>query len=241
MAIISSTNVLCNGNRTGSVTVAGSGGTPPFLYKIGDGSYQTSGTFGTLAAGSYTVTVQDVNLCTAIVSVSIKEPLILAITHTKQDATCLHVADGSIILTITGGTQPYNVIWSDGIAGLSRQDITSGTYRAIATDLNGCTASDETVIEAMGSEHCLEIQEIITPNNDGYYDTWKIKNIEMFPNAEVEVFNRWGKRVFMTKNIPAKEWDGTLDGKPLPTDSYHYILKLNNGSKPISGVVTIIR
>jgi gliding motility-associated-like protein len=241
VSVASQTNVLCNGNRTGSLTVAGSGGTPPFMYKIGEGSYQSSGTFGTLAAGSYVVTVQDANLCTAIASVSITEPIILGITHTKQDATCLHVADGSITLTLTGGTQPYNVLWSDGTTGSNRQDITSGTYRAIVTDLNGCTASDEIVIEAMGSAHCLEIQEIITPNNDGYYDTWKIKNIEMFPNAEVEVFNRWGKRVFMTKNIPANAWDATFEGKLLPTDSYHYILYLNDGSKPITGVVTIIR
>ena len=88
---------------------------------------------------------------------------------------------------------------------------------------------------------CLSVQEIITPNNDGYYDTWKIKNIEMFPNAEVHVFNRWGEMVFSTKNIPANEWNGTFNGKLLPTDSYHYVLYLNNGSDPISGVVTIIR
>ena len=63
----------------------------------------------------------------------------------------------------------------------------------------------------------------------------------MFPNAEVHVFNRWGEMVFSTKNIPANEWNGTFNGKLLPTDSYHYVLYLNNGSDPISGVVTIIR
>jgi len=72
-------------------------------------------------------------------------------------------------------------------------------------------------------------------------DTWIIRNIDMFPNAEVFVFNRWGKRVFNTKNIPANAWDGTFRGKILPTDSYHYILHLNDGSEPRSGVISIIR
>jgi gliding motility-associated-like protein len=83
--------------------------------------------------------------------------------------------------------------------------------------------------------------EIITPNNDGFNDKWKIRNIELFPDAEVLVYNRWGKLVFKTKNISDNEWDGTMDGKLLPTDSYHYILYLNDGSQPRSGVVSIIR
>ena len=92
-----------------------------------------------------------------------------------------------------------------------------------------------------GTDQCLEIPDIITPNDDGYNDTWKIKNIDLFPNAEVFVFNRWGKLVFNTKNISANPWDGTFKGRILPTDSYHYILHLNDGSKPRSGVISIIR
>lgn len=97
------------------------------------------------------------------------------------------------------------------------------------------------VVGYKASQVCLEVQEIITPNNDGYYDRWKIKNIELFPNAEVKVFNRWGQMVFTTKNISANEWDGTYKGELLPTDSYHYIIYLNDGSEPRTGVVSIIR
>ncbi|HNW56458.1 MAG TPA: gliding motility-associated C-terminal domain-containing protein, partial [Bacteroidales bacterium] len=139
------------------------------------------------------------------------------------------------------GTKPYQVIWSDGTSTLERTDLHSGTFSVIVSDVNGCTASENITINAIGSAKCIEIKEIITPNNDGFYDTWKIKNIEMFPNAKVEVFNRWGERVFSSKNISAHEWDGTYKEKLLPTDSYHYILYLNDGSKPITGVVTIVR
>ena len=63
----------------------------------------------------------------------------------------------------------------------------------------------------------------------------------MYPNAEVLVYNRWGKLVFRTKNISANPWDGRNNGKLVPTDSYHYILYLNDGSAPRSGVISVIR
>jgi len=240
-SVSSQTNVLCSGSNNGSVTVFGTGGISPYKYKIGAGSYQNSGTFGSLAAGSYSLTVQDANLCTFNVQVVITGPPELLLSADKEDVSCPGVADGKITLKISGGTPPYNVIWSDGVTTSDRQNISAGTYSVVVTDKNGCAASLNVVVEYIGSESCLEIQEIITPNNDGYFDTWKIKNIGLFPNAEVHVFDRWGKQVFSTKNISANEWDGTVDGTLLPTDSYHYVLYLNDGSKPRSGVVTIIR
>jgi large repetitive protein len=133
------------------------------------------------------------------------------------------------------------VIWSDGILTQDRQDIPDGTYSVVVTDANGCAASLDVVVSFSGTAQCIEIPDIITPNNDGYNDTWQIKNIDLFPNAEVFVFTRWGKLVFNTKNIAANPWDGTFKGKPLPTDSYHYVLHLNDGSNPRSGVISIIR
>jgi gliding motility-associated-like protein len=107
--------------------------------------------------------------------------------------------------------------------------------------MNGCQASLDVVVGVIGSEDCLKVNQIITPNNDGFNDTWKIENIDLFPDAEVFVFTRWGKLVFNTKNISANEWDGTFKGRLLPTDSYHYILHLNDRSEPRSGVISIIR
>jgi gliding motility-associated-like protein len=111
----------------------------------------------------------------------------------------------------------------------------------VVTDLNGCAASTDVEVGFTGSETCLEVLEIITPNNDGFNDTWKIKNIDLFPNAQIFVYNRWGKLVFSSRNLSSDEWDGTFNGKALPTDSYHYILHLNNGSPTRSGVISIIR
>ncbi|MCE5348063.1 MAG: HYR domain-containing protein [Bacteroidales bacterium] len=239
--VVAKNNASCSGSANGSVSVLGDGGTYPYEYSLNGGAYQTSGVFGNLGAGTHIITVRDANNCVINVSEVITEPPVLSIAHTVEDASCPGEADGSITLTITGGTNPYNVIWSDGIVTPNRKNIPDGAYSVIVTDKNGCAASLNIVVGFVGSENCLEVSEIITPNNDGFNDTWKIKNIGLFPNAEVLVFNRWGKLVFKTKNISANEWDGTFKGKLLPTDSYHYVLHLNNGSEPRSGVISIIR
>jgi gliding motility-associated-like protein len=238
---VAATNISCFGSTNGSINVSGSGGTSPYLFSLNGGTSQASGAFSNLAAATYSITVTDANLCTANVSVTISEPAAVAISSTVVNASCPGVTDASITLTITGGTQPYNVIWSDGILTQDRLNITGGTYSVVVTDVNGCAASIDVVVGVTGSDKCIEIPTIITPNNDGFNDTWQIKNIDLFPNAEVFVFTRWGKLVYHSKNLSANPWNGTYQGKLLPTDSYHYVLHLNDGSQPRSGVISIIR
>jgi len=239
--ISSQSNVSCAGSSDGSVTLSVTGGIAPYSFSLDGGTAQASGTFDNLAAGTYIVAIADATSCTEDVEVTITEPEVLSISYEKTDASCPGEADGSVTLTVTGGTQPFSFIWSDGVATSTRSGITDGIYSAVVTDLNGCAASLDVEIGVSGTERCLEIPDIITPNNDGYNDKWRIKNIDLFPNAEVMIYTRWGKLVFKSKNLSANPWDGTYKGKLLPTDSYHYILHLNDGSEPRSGVISIIR
>jgi gliding motility-associated-like protein len=240
-SISTQTNVSCFGLSNGTVTVSGSGGTAPYLYSFNGGPYQASATFSGLPAGAYTITIYDVNLCTTNVSATVTQPVQISIAPVTDNASCPGNADGNIRLTITGGGQPYRVIWSDGILTSDRLNIPDGTYSVVVTDINGCNASLDIPVGVTGSEACIEIPAIITPNNDGYNDTWKIKNIELFPDAEVFVYTRWGQLVYNSKNIAANPWDGTFKGELLPTDSYHYILHLSKELEPRTGVVSIIR
>ena len=210
---VSKTDAACSGNTNGEIIVNASGGVAPFSYSINGGTAQNSGTFSNLGAGIYTVSVSDANSCTSAASFTISEPAVISISAVKTDAECPDEPSGSITLTIEGGIVPYNVIWSDGVTTQDRQNITDGTYSAVVTDKNGCAGSQSVVVGVIGSERCLIIPDIITPNNDGYNDTWKIKNIDLFPNAEVSVFNRWGKQVFNSRNIAGNPWDGTYNGK----------------------------
>jgi gliding motility-associated-like protein len=238
---LATTNVSCSGSTNGTISANASGGTSPYTYSLNGGTAQISGTFGNLAAATYTVTVVDANLCTANTQITVTEPDVIAIASTVTNVSCPGEEDGSITLAVTGGSQPYNVIWADGVLTQDRKNITDGTYSVVVTDINGCAKSLVVVVGVTGSDKCIEIPDVITPNNDGFNDTWKIKNIDMFPNAEVFVFTRWGKLVFKSKNLAANPWNGTFKGKLLPADSYHYVLHLNDGSKPRSGAISIIR
>ena len=133
------------------------------------------------------------------------------------------------------------MLWSDANPAQNRTDLPQGTYSLIVTDGNGCNKPLDIDIGVTGTFNCVVVPDIITPNNDGFNDKWVMKNIDLYPNAEVLIYNRWGELVFRTKNILADPWDGTFKGKLVPTDSYHYILYLNDGSKPKSGVISVIR
>jgi len=77
----------------------------------------------------------------------------------------------------------------------------------------------------------------LSPNGDGINDTWNIQGLEEYPNASISVFDRWGKKLFFSTSGSAP-WDGTFDGKELPTADYYYIIELDNGEK-YHGVVTL--
>ena len=138
--IASQTNILCFGNNTGSVTIAGSGGVSPYLYKMAGGSYQASGLFETLTAGPYTVTIQDANLCTFDVSVNITQPLaILAVsTLSSANVSCFGSANGSVNVAGSGGTSPYMFSLNGGTyqASGSFSNLAAATYTISVQDAN---------------------------------------------------------------------------------------------------------
>ena len=77
----------------------------------------------------------------------------------------------------------------------------------------------------------------LSPNGDNINDTWLPLGFENYPNATVKVFNRWGQEVFYATSKMAP-WDGTFDGKALPTADYYYVINLGNGQS-YNGVVTL--
>jgi gliding motility-associated-like protein len=75
-------------------------------------------------------------------------------------------------------------------------------------------------------------------------DKWVIPHaVEYGDKIEVQVFNRWGQRLFYSKGYGgSNEWDGTFKGKPVPIGTYYYIITLDDGkTDPFTGTVTIIR
>ena len=237
----SKVDVTCYGLTNGSATAVATGGTLPYIYSWDTSPAQNTPAVADLEPGTYTVTVTDSQGCLASGSVQISEPAELTLSEVHQDASCPDEADGSITITITGGTGPFEALWLDGAGTLDRTGIDSGNYRVIVVDSLNCRSVLDVVVGFEGTFNCVMVPQLITPNSDGYNDTWVMRNIDLYPDAEVLVFNRWGDLVFRTKNILGNPWDGTSKGQMVPSDSYHYILYLNDGSAPKSGVITVIR
>jgi gliding motility-associated-like protein len=142
--ITSQVNVDCHGNNTGSATVTAGGGTPLYTYSWAPSGKTTSSITG-LTAGCYTVTVTDANACTATASVCITQPanpLKVTLTASPNPLPCFASCISTITSTVSGGTSPYNYLWSPG--GQTSANLTNqcaGTYKLVVTDAHGCKDS----------------------------------------------------------------------------------------------------
>ena len=119
------------------------------------------------------------------------------------------------------------------------QNMAAGEYVVGVIDGNECMATEVTVKLIDVDIPCLRIPNVFTPNGDGVNDTWVIGNIEMFPAAEVYVFNRWGQLMFTSKGY-AEDWDGRYRGHFVPAGTYLYIIDIFDDEDPYEGTVTII-
>jgi gliding motility-associated-like protein len=88
--------------------------------------------------------------------------------------------------------------------------------------------------------HNIVVPNTFTPNGDGINDTWDIKSLDTFPNCTVDVYNRYGEKVYSSIGY-GSPWDGKHRGAKLPVGTYYYVIDLKNGSKVLSGRITIIR
>jgi gliding motility-associated-like protein len=86
----------------------------------------------------------------------------------------------------------------------------------------------------------IKIPNTFTPNGDGVNDTWEIHDLEYYPKSTVNIFSRWGQKLYSSIGYPIP-WDGRYNGSALPVGTYYYIIDLKNGQAAISGWVLIIR
>lgn len=111
------------------------------------------------------------------------------------------------------------------------------TYTLTAIGQGNCTAEDFMTVKILKP---VTVPNAFSPNGDGIHDTWQIPNLGDYPGATVEVFNRYGQKVFYSAGY-GKPWDGRMNGNPLPVATYYYVIHLKNGFAPLTGSITIIK
>jgi hypothetical protein len=142
------TNVSCNGNKDGSITLSVIGGSGSYKYQMSGDVLKSDNKYSGLAAGTYSITATDPNLgCMAKASITITEPAVLNTTTAITNITCLN--NGSITIAATGGKAPYTYS-KDGINYDSTSTFSfsiSGTYTLYAKDSNGCISTQTTTLD----------------------------------------------------------------------------------------------
>lgn len=153
-------NVSCHDASDGTITLSVAGGTAPWTIAwSGPDGFSDDGTGLTdLNPGTYTLVVSDANGCLLETSATLTAPAPVAIDLLVSsyiggsNVSCSGAGDGSVDLTASGGTGPYNYNWSDGLGFVSNDaDISGlapGTYTVVVTDANGCTATDVATLQA---------------------------------------------------------------------------------------------
>lgn len=141
---VSSSNVNCNGGNTGSATATASGGTTPYTYNWSNG--QTTANATALVAGTYTVTVTDMNNCIASSAISITQPAQLLAAPSTTNVSCNGGNNGTANANAMGGTSPYTYLWSNSQISASITGLAAGTYSVTVTDNKSCTANASIII-----------------------------------------------------------------------------------------------
>lgn len=205
-------------------------------YLWQDASTDTS--FTVTQSGTYAVTVSNAIGCNAVDTI-----LVDMATVTPDITGNLSIFYGeNTILSLTSPFDTY--LWSNSQTTPTITVDTSGVYTVTVTDENDCTATDQVTITLQYIEDLL-IVNAFSPNNDGINDIFGAKNIDnnTLPSYSMVVYNRWGNKVFETKQI-SEGWDGKYKGFDAEMGVYAYYItaKFASGKEKIyKGNVSVIR
>ncbi|MDB5004874.1 MAG: Gliding motility-associated C-terminal protein [Mucilaginibacter sp.] len=236
-SIIFTSTGLKNNETIGSVTAAyGNGSAATATLGTYPGSVTLSAaTGGTFTASNYTI------------------------TYVKGD---IEVTKAPLTITVENKTRyfgdanpPFTVKYSGFVNNEDASQLT--TLPVVATTavklslvgqypitVSGASANNYDITYVPGvltvEPQQLIVANAFTPNGDGVNDTWDIKNIAQYPNCTINIFTRYGEKVFYSSGY-ITAWNGKHNGANLPVGAYYYIINLNNGAKQITGSLTIIR
>lgn len=182
--------------------------------------------------GTYTVEITSTDDCST-------EQTFTVISSEQATITDILINDLSInnsaeIIVSGNGDYEYSLNGSSYQNSPFFSNLESGDYTAFVRDKNGCGVTTMPF-------YILDYPKYFTPNDDGYNDTWQIKDLEKrsFEASKIYIFDRYGK---LLKQINSSDqgWNGTFNGILLPSSDYWFLLELTNG-KTINGHFSLKR
>lgn len=159
-------NVSCFGFADGEAEIVPSGGTPPYHYDWGNQGQLLMAAEGEavtgLTVGDYFIRIIDDNGCVYEEVITISEPTLLESSFTFEDVLCFGESTGSIDLTVSGGTTPYDILWSTNETTEDISGLPAGQYSYSVTDDHGCYLEDSLIISQPNDIHISHYSTPIT-------------------------------------------------------------------------------
>ncbi len=200
-----------------------------YLWSTGD----TTSEIDIEQIGEYWVTVTTVNGCetTSVFNVIESEQATIEVTETVD------FSDPNNVTITISGIGNYMYILDDGEPQDSNvfENVSLGYHTITIIDLNGCASISKEIV-------VIDTPKFMTPNGDGYFDTWHISGVENLPGTTISIFDRYGKQMtFLTSSTPG--WDGTYNGVNMPANDYWYVadVKQNGVEFQVKGHFTLRR
>lgn len=167
-----------------------------------------------------------------IVSIGIKTLPVINIIEGKQTRINTVVTGKGLHFKWTPSTGLDN----DTVPNPVASPLSDTEYKVVAISAGGCTASADVKIIVL---RIPLIPTAFTPNGDGFNDTWEIAHIDNRPDYSMKIFNRYGQQVFSAADY-SQPWDGTYQGKKVPSGVYYYMMDTHNALGILSGNLTVL-
>jgi len=195
--------IVCEGERAELEAVVSPAGS--YNYSWNTSPLQTTAIATGVAPGNYTITVTGSDVCSATDNIMVTGATGLQLNLGRDTVLC----NGGQLLLQPGSFDSY--LWNDGSNAAQLQVNRTGTFWVKVSDNNGCTASDTIQVVMDCSE--LNFPDAFSPNGDRLNDHFgAIGNLAGVEAFELAIFNRWGQRIFYSRD-PYKKWDGFDGGR----------------------------
>ncbi len=230
--------VICYGDSTGSITLdAVHGGTSPYTFAWSNGAMTQNIT--NIPSGTYNLTITDVLGCNIYETYEVEQPYEpIKFFTTITSTVCQQSEDGQVVL------YTEDIYWSpfsntfylydslgvlvDSVPpGQIIDNLPPGPYLGILINENGCTATDSIYVDK-GTDDCIIIPNLVTINDDGYNDVFKVQGGCEYDTFVVQIFTDWGEQVFESSDC-AFTWDPKNNKAAANSVYYYYIAVTENG------------